>query len=207
MNQPCANCNLLPQFDTMLTRFTAHAAATSAAPSLRDAFRPDSPTPGLAQLAQPPALLSLSHADSAPHVVDLAMRYARPQPNCLAMGITNGVRGAVVGGIFGAVMGASSAAQGGYRGSAAVTYAGQNAARNAAGFAAWTSLYSFSRCGLIRLRQRNDIANSALAGAFTGGVLSLASVRGHWRFNQQLIMTNAAGSAVIAVLFDALNYI
>lgn len=47
--------------------------------------------------------------------------------------------------------------------------------------------------------------NAAAAGAFTGGVLTFISVRGHWRYAQSSIATNAAASAMVAVVFDALN--
>lgn len=38
-------------------------------------------------------------------IVDTAMRYGVRQPNCIAVGITNGVRGAVIGSVFGGAMG------------------------------------------------------------------------------------------------------
>lgn len=47
--------------------------------------------------------------------------------------------------------------------------------------------------------------NAVVAGAFTGGVLTLISKRGYWRYYQREILTNAAGSAMIAVMFNALN--
>ena len=126
-------------------------------------------------------------------------------PNCILVGVANGIRGAMVGAAFGVVMGASTAVQSGYRGSSALTYAGQNGLRNAASFASWTALYGVSRCGLFRLRRRDDILNAGLAGAFTGAVLTLAVLRGHWRYNQNILMTNTAGSALIAVTFNALG--
>lgn len=101
--------------------------------------------------------------------------------------------------------GLSTAVQSGYRGASAVTYAGQGAMRNALGFGSWTCVYGFSRCGLIRARGRDDMLNAAGAGAFTGGLLTLISMRGYWRYNQSAIATNAAASAMIAVMFHALN--
>lgn len=56
------------------------------------------------------------------------------------------------------------------------------------------------------MRRTRDLLNPTLAGAFTGGVLTLISVRGHWRYNQNSILANAAGSAMVAVMFEALNY-
>lgn len=100
----------------------------------------------------------------------------------------------------------STAVQSGYRGTSAATYAGAGAARNAAAFASWTALYGTSRCSLVRMRGRRDLLNPTLAGGFTGGVLTLISVRGQWRFNQNAILANAAGSAMVAVMFEALSY-
>lgn len=77
--------------------------------------------------------------------------------------------------------------------------------RNAAAFGSWTAMYGFTRCGCTRIRGRDDMLNAAFAGALTGGVLTLISLRGYWRYNQSTIMTNAAGSAMIAVMFQALN--
>lgn len=96
--------------------------------------------------------------------------------------------------------------QSGYRGTSAATYAGMGAMRNAAGFASWTGLYGFSRCGLIRMRNTHDLLNPTIAGGFTGGILTLVTLRGYWRYNQSTILANAAGSAMIAVMFEALNY-
>lgn len=99
----------------------------------------------------------------------------------------------------------SSAVQSGFRGSAVLTFAGQGALRNAVAFGSWTAVYGFSRCGCVRMRGRDDMLNAAAAGAFTGAILTLASVRGYWRYNQSAVMTNAAASAMIAVMFHALN--
>lgn len=38
-------------------------------------------------------------------IVHTGSRYGIPQPNCLAVGITNGIRGAVIGSVFGGAMG------------------------------------------------------------------------------------------------------
>lgn len=95
--------------------------------------------------------------------------------------------------------------QSGYRGSAVLSYVGQGALRNAAAFGSWTAVYGFTRCGLIHARGRDDMFNAAVAGAFTGGILTLASVRGYWRYNQAAILTNAGASAMVAVMFHALN--
>lgn len=177
-------------------------------PVLRDAFRDN----GDASLRPPPPAVRLADGGLTPLdgsgtaiVRETAQIYRRGAPNCVAVGVASGVRGGVIGAAFGGVMGASNAVQSGYRGSAAVTHAGYSAIRNAAGFAAWTAVFSSSRCALVRVRRRDDIVNSAAAGAFTGGVLTLASVRGHWRYNAQLIATNAGGSALVAVVFGALG--
>lgn len=58
----------------------------------------------------------------------------------------------------------------------------------------------------MRMRGRRDLLNPTLAGGFTGGVLTMISTRGYWRYNQTNILTNAAASAMIAVMFEALNY-
>ncbi|CAN8066544.1 unnamed protein product [Agarophyton chilense] len=79
------------------------------------------------------------------------------------------------------------------------------ALRNAAGFASWTSVYAFSRCTLLRARRRDDLLNPAVAGAFTGAVLTLVSLRGRWRPYQSQILTNAGASAMIALVFDSIN--
>lgn len=101
--------------------------------------------------------------------------------------------------------GLSTAVQSGYRGGAALTYAGQGALRNAAAFGSWTAVYGFTRCGLIRMRGQDDMFNAAAAGGFTGGLLTFISVGGYWRYNRSAILTNAAASAMIAVMFNALN--
>ncbi len=152
-----------------------------------------------------PDLSPLDASGNVPMVQHTAQIYRRGHPNCLAVGIASGIRGGVFGAAIGGVMGASNAAQSGYRGSAALTYAGHSAIRNAAGFASWTALYSASRCGLIGVRRQDDILNPAIAGAFTGAALTILSLRGHWRYNQQVIVTNAAGSALIAVVFGAMG--
>lgn len=99
----------------------------------------------------------------------------------------------------------STAVSSGYRGSSAASYAGQGALRNAAGFASWTSLYAFSRCSLARFRGRQDMLNAVVAGGFTGGVLTIATNPRVWRYNQSVLLTNVAGSAMVALAFDALN--
>lgn len=127
--------------------------------------------------------------------------------SCLAVGIANGVRGGMIGAAFGGVFAAvnMNSAGLGLSGSKAA-YVGQAAARNAGAFAAWTSLYGFSRCQLVKMRRRNDFMNAAMAGAFTGTVLSLATMpRMYWRFSSQQILHNAGGSALIAVVFDMAN--
>lgn len=96
--------------------------------------------------------------------------------------------------------------QSGYRGGALLQYTGMGAARNAVQFASWTALYGTSRCGLVRMRGRHDLLNPLVAGGFTGGFLTFVSSRGYWRYNQASIATNAAASAMIAVMFEALNY-
>lgn len=100
----------------------------------------------------------------------------------------------------------STAVQSGYRGSAAASYAGMSALRNAAQFASWTALYGTTRCGLVRMRGKHDLLNPTIAGGFTGGFLTLIGSRGYWRYNRANIVTNAAASAMIAVMFEALNY-
>lgn len=150
-------------------------------------------------------LRTLDESGAVPFVQEAAHIYRRGAPNCLAVGLANGIRGGVIGAAFGGVMGASTAVQSGFRGSAALTYAGQNAVRNAAAFASWTALYGASRCALIRLRRHDDVLNAAAAGGFTGAVLTLISVRGQWRYSQQLILTNSAGSALIAIIFSSLS--
>lgn len=97
--------------------------------------------------------------------------------------------------------------QSGYKGSAALTYAGQGALRNAATFGSWTATYGLTRCSIVRVRGRDDIFGAAMAGAVTGGALTLVSTRGYWRYSQSIIATNAAASAMIAVMFHALNQI
>lgn len=174
---------------------------------LRRAFRDDADASWLPTPAIQSAGNDLTPLDGSGNAVvrDTAQIYRRGGPNCVAVGVASGVRGGVIGAAFGGVMGASNAVQSGYRGSSALTYAGYSAIRNAAGFAAWTAIFSSSRCVLIRVRRRDDIVNSAAAGAFTGGLLTLVSVRGHWRYNTQLIATNAGGSALVAVVFGALG--
>lgn len=66
-------------------------------------------------------------------------------------------------------------------------------------------MYGFSRCVLIRARGRDDMLNAAVAGGFTGGLLTFITMRGYWRYNQSAILTNAGGSAMVAVMFHALN--
>lgn len=166
--------------------------------------RIDLPNPAPSRLLRsafqlPTPTFSLSHPTPTPTA------YRTRQASCISLAIASGTRGLVVGSVFGAAIGISTAVQSGYRGSTAVSYAGTNALRNAAAFGSWTSLYALSRCTLTRLRNRHDMFNAAAAGAFTGGVLTLISVRGHWRYAQSSIATNAAASAMVAVLFDALN--
>lgn len=67
-------------------------------------------------------------------------------------------------------------------------------------------MYGASKCSLVRMRRRRDLLNPAIAGGFTGGVLTLISVRGQWRYNQNAILVNAAGSALVAIMFEALSY-
>lgn len=102
-------------------------------------------------------------------------------------------------------IGLSTAVQSGFRGGTALTYAGQGALRNAAAFGSWTAVYGFTRCGFIRLRGHDDMFNAAAAGGLTGGLLTFISVRGYWTYNRSAILTNAAASAMIAVMFNALN--
>lgn len=127
------------------------------------------------------------------------------QPNCLSVALHSGMRGAVVGGVFGGAMGLSTATQSGFRGSAVLTRAGQNAARNAVAFSSWTATYGLTKCALARVRGRDDVINAAVAGFLTGGVLTLATTGRQWRYHQQTILSNAAGSAMVAVMFQALN--
>lgn len=68
---------------------------------VRDAFRPTTGTTGLAV-----ETTELKRdGTQALEIVDIATRYGVWQPNCIAVGITNGVRGAVVGSVFGGAMG------------------------------------------------------------------------------------------------------
>lgn len=99
----------------------------------------------------------------------------------------------------------STAVQSGYRGSSVVTYAGQGAIRNAAAFASWTSMYALTKCGLMRVRGRHDMLNSVLAGGFTGGFLTVVTNRSVWRYNRAMVLSNAAASAMIALVFDVIN--
>ncbi|CAM8898757.1 unnamed protein product [Rhodiola kirilowii] len=48
-----------------------------------------------------------------------------------------------------------------------------NAPRLGGGFAAWGGLFSISDCSLVYLRQKEDPWNSIIAGAATGGFLSM----------------------------------
>lgn len=86
-----------------------------------------------------------------------------------------------------------------------LTLAGQGALRNAAAFSSWTAMYGFTRCGCVHARGRDDVFNAAFAGFVTGGILSFVSMRSNWRYNQTAILSNAAGSAMIAVVFHSLN--
>ena len=71
---------------------------------LRDAFPPDAEPDAENGLVV--ALHKTPHADQPFQLADTAMtRYRNPPPNCLAVGISNGVRGAVVGSVFGLAMG------------------------------------------------------------------------------------------------------
>lgn len=216
MSFNCSACqHALPDFLFSKSHPLYHSAHVnprsppSTSALLDDAFNPSrlnsyglaSPPPRSAQLSR-----TVSHNDLPLPLVQTVYTRYRQQPNCIALAITHGVRGAVVGSVFGCAMSLSSVVSSGYRGSAAVTYVGQGALRNAAGFASWTALFGLSRCSLARLRHRDDMLNSAMAGAFTGGILTLITVRGSWRYNQSTILTNSASSAMIAVMFDALNY-
>lgn len=56
------------------------------------------------------------------------------------------------------------------------------------------------------MRGRHDLLNPTIAGGFTGGLLTLIGSRGYWRYNRASIATNAAASAMIAVMFETLSY-
>lgn len=127
--------------------------------------------------------------------------------SCVAVGVANGVRGAMIGAAFGGVYAAfSTSTLGAGSSGTKLTYVGHAMARNAVAFGAWTSMYGFSRCQLIKFRRKNDVLNPAMAGAFTGAVLTLLTMpRMYWRFSSQQILHNAGGSALIAVAFDFAN--
>lgn len=189
--------------------------------------QPPSPSPQTQNITTNPLLTqafhsdctSLSSSDDQPKLIPLCKApaesdglvalstriYGRSGPNCLAVGLANGTRGAVFGAAFGAVSGASSAAYSGATGPAALTFGAQHALRSAAGFAAWTAVFGTTKCALVRTRRRDDWINSGMAGAFTGAVLTLAQVRGQWRYNRHLIMTNTACSALIAIVFRVIS--
>ena len=55
------------------------------------------------------------------------------------------------------------------------------------------------------MRGHHDLLNSAAAGAFTGGVLTVITTPQVLRYQQSALMTNMAASAMVAVVFDAVN--
>lgn len=127
--------------------------------------------------------------------------------SCISVGVANGVRGGMIGAGFGAVFAMASPPPMASA-SAIAAHCGQAAMRNAAGFASWTCIYGFARCELVRIRRTNDLFNPLIAGFATGAALSLATIpRGHWRYARQSIVQNAAGSALIACVFDIANRI
>jgi hypothetical protein len=183
-------------------RLFLHAAARATS----DGREASSPSPPVLHGSQ--AVSAGCTSATAPAGVPVAYAYGGGRPlgvpnSCVSLGIASGLRGGMIGAGFGAVFAFSSAS--GSSG-AVLAHVGQAAARNAAGFASWTALYGFTRCELVKLRRKNDVLNPALAGFFTGGVLSLATMpRGYWRYGQMQILQNAGGSALIAVVFDVAN--
>lgn len=165
--------------------------------------------PGVPEiLAEAPHPLDAISDRANPVVHAASVRGFYPQ-NCLTYGVANGIRGGVIGAAVGVAFAIANGPQvSAPVGTSAASYVGQAALRNAGGFAAWTGLYGFSRCQLVKIRRTNDILNPALAGGFTGAVLSLAMIpRSHWRYSVNHVGRSAAGSALFAVVFQAIYYI
>lgn len=73
------------------------------------------------------------------------------------------------------------------------------------GFAAYSGVYSSTRCVLIKARGTHDMVNTLGAGAFTGALLSFIQVRGQYRLYQNHILSCTMTAAGFAFVFDMLQ--
>lgn len=150
---------------------------------------------------------TLASQRSNPVLREQAMIYSRgyAPPSCGSLALSGALTGGAFGGVFGAAMALSQVAGARLRAAYVVETMVRGGVRNAAGFAVWSGLYRGSRCAIARARRKDDALGAATAGAFTGGVLSIAAVRGALRYNRSFIAYNAAASAMIALVFSTLS--
>lgn len=127
--------------------------------------------------------------------------YTRPQPSCIIHAASGTIYGGMVGGAWGVASSLSTVAGSGLASGTLTSYVARNALRTAGGFAAWSGVFQGSKCVLARARGTDDIVGAGTAGAFTGAVLTVAATNGNIAAARPIIRNNAAGSALVAIVF------
>ena len=127
--------------------------------------------------------------------------------SCTTIGLNGAIRGSLWGFGLGSVYGLSNTFSAYGLNIHTIQDALRMGLRTGAGFAAYSGVYSGTKCALVRMRGTNDVGNTIVAGAFTGASLSFLQVRGQWRIYNRHILSCTLSATGFAFVFDMLQRI